>query len=95
MEPVYGIEAALKVFERHGYKISRQGFNDSLLKHMAAVGVAKLIGERVWAFDPIELSHWADYAVKVQERKAAGTLPGNYEYNEWDCQLVTDGMWDD
>lgn len=87
--------AAIEVLQRHGAHISRALFYQSLRPKLEALGIAREIAPRVWSFDEIALQHWSRYLAIVQRRRAEGSLPGNYEYDEWDCQLVTDGAWEE
>lgn len=91
---IYGIPAVLAIFAEHGAKMSRQMFNQSILPKWVATGFAERHG-RSWAFDLRYTQHWAEYIAASRKRKAEGTLPGNYEFSEFDMQCFIGGLWDD
>ena len=90
MSPTYGkTPAAAKL------GVSVTALNRHHMPHLLDWGIAQEVAPRMWAFDEPDFSHYCEYVASVRERKEAGTLPGNYQYNEWHMQCVSDGAWDD
>ena len=94
MEHTYTVSAALTKLRSHGAHVSRNGYYRFIHPKLVACGVAKEVAPQVWRYAEPELSHWSEYIALVQKRKEAGTLPGNYEYNEMDCWQAAQGEWD-
>lgn len=100
-ESIYGIPAALSLFESVGAKMSEQMFHQSVLEHLVKSGFARKIGGvpgkksgGTWEFDRRNLQHWGEYISEVRVRREAGRLPGNYEFSEFDMQCFVDGAWE-
>ena len=90
MAPTYGkTPAAAKL------GVSRQSFDAYHMPHLTEWGIAQGVAPRIWAFTEPDFTHYCEYVAVVRERKDAGTLPGNYHYNEWDRECCTSGEWDD
>lgn len=95
MEPLYSIQQVLDYFEGKGLKLSRAAFYKSHLPKLEAVGYARQVASNRWLFHQPEMTHWAEYAIEVRKRMADGRLPGNYEYDQWDCTAFINGLWDE
>lgn len=93
-DKIYGIKAALAVFESAGAGMTRQNFWQSIMPHFEKSGFAEKLGGALWVFDLRHTQHWALYVAEVRKRRDAGALPGNYEFSEFDMQNFTDGAWD-
>jgi len=90
MTPTYGKAIAA---EKAG--VSRQSFDANHMSHLTEWGIAQEVAPRIWAFAEPDFGHYCEYVAKVRNRKDAGTLPGDYGYNEFDMQCYIDGEWDD
>jgi hypothetical protein len=91
---IYGMKAALDLFESAGAKMSRQTFDEQVLPHLVKSGFAEKHGAS-WAFDKRYLQHWSEYAAEAIKRRADGRLPYHYAYSEGDMQDYIDGAWDE
>lgn len=99
MEPIYGIKAALALFEAAGAGMSRETFSEHILPILSAKpdngrAWAEKVGT-LWIFDRRYLQHWSEYVAEVRKRQADGRISHNYSLNEGDMQCFIDGAWDE
>ncbi|MCB0246528.1 MAG: hypothetical protein KDI12_24150 [Anaerolineae bacterium] len=90
MNQTYG-----KTTARQRVGVNRAAFDAYHMPHLTEWGIAQEVAPRIWAFAEPDFTHYAEYVAAVRERKEAGTLPGNYQYNEWDMECCASGEWDD
>lgn len=90
MTPTYG-----KTIARQRVGVNRAAFDKSHMPHLLDWGIAQEVAPRIWAFHEPDFTHYCEYVAAVRERKSAGTLPGDYGYNELDMECCTSGEWDD
>lgn len=96
MEPIYGLDQLLAYFKSKGLALSRQAFYQSHFPILKEFGYAKEVAPRRWVFYQPEMTHWAEYVLEARKRVADGRLPGDYEYDSWDCTQFREGnLWDE